>query len=185
GPALQEVGSPRLLRSQTYTKGRVLQKPRASSRDRRAYRGGQQVMPSSPAAGTASDTLPDPGAQPGRTGVAAPAPQAAPPERSGRHAGASLSVADHVPVLLPGVELVGEYQGSGLAEATYLVQKPGGQAIQVSRLLYLVLGDIDGIRTVSEIAGRVSAAFGRTVSADNVGYLLASKFAPLGLVPGG
>ncbi len=142
-------------------------------------------MPSSPAAGTASDTLPDPAAQPGSAGVVAPAPQAAPPERSGRHAGASLSVADHVPMLLPGVELVGEYQGSGLAEATYLVQKPGGQAIQVSRLLYLVLGEIDGIRTVSEIAGRVSAAFGRTVSADNVGYLLASKFAPLGLVPGG
>jgi putative peptide zinc metalloprotease protein len=94
-------------------------------------------------------------------------------------------VADHVPTLLPGVELVGEYQGSGLAEATYLVQKPGGQAIQVSRLLYLVLEEINGIRTVSEVAAEVSAAFGRTVSADNVGYLLASKLAPLGLVPGG
>jgi putative peptide zinc metalloprotease protein len=94
-------------------------------------------------------------------------------------------VADQVPQLLPGVELVGEYQGSGLAEETYLVQKPGGQAIQVSRLLHLVLNEIDGIRTVSEIAARVGAAFGRTVSADNVAYLLASKLAPLGLVPGG
>jgi putative peptide zinc metalloprotease protein len=112
-------------------------------------------------------------------------PQDAPPERTGRHAGASLSVADHVPTLLPGVELLGEYQGSGLAEATYLVQKPGGQAIQVSRLLYLVLEEIDGVHTVSEVAERVSGAFGRTVSADNVGYLLASKLAPLGLAPGG
>jgi putative peptide zinc metalloprotease protein len=94
-------------------------------------------------------------------------------------------VADHVPTLLPGVELLGEYQGSGLAEATYLVQKPGGQAIQVSRLLYLVLEEIDGVHTVSEVAERVSGAFGRTVSADNVGYLLASKLAPLGLAPGG
>ncbi len=92
---------------------------------------------------------------------------------------------DHVPQLLPGVELAGEYQGSGLAEATYLVLKPGGQSIQISRLLHLVLGEIDGIHTVSEIAEQVSAAFGRTVSADNVGYLLASKLAPLGLVPGG
>jgi putative peptide zinc metalloprotease protein len=141
-------------------------------------------MSSSPA-GAASDTLPDHGAQPGTTGPVDPEPQDAPPERTGRHAGASLSVADHVPALLPGVELVGEYQGSGLAEATYLVQKPGGQAIQVSRLLYLVLEEIDGTRTVSDAAGRVSAAFGRTVSADNVGYLLASKLAPLGLVPGG
>ena len=140
-------------------------------------------MSSSPAAGPASDnvSLPDPGGQ----AVAAPASRVASPERTGRHAGASLSVADHVPELPPGVELVGEYQGSGLAEATYLVLKPGSQSIQVSRLLYLVLGEIDGIRTVSEIAARVSAAFGRTVSADNVGYLLASKLAPLGLVPGG
>ena len=132
-------------------------------------------MPFSPAAETASysATRPDPGGPSDDTG------------RTGRHAGASLSVADHVPQLIPGVELVGEYQGSGLAEATYLVLKPGGQSIQVSRLLYLVLDGIDGIRTVSEIAERTSAAFGRTVSADNVGYLVASKLAPLGLVPGG
>jgi putative peptide zinc metalloprotease protein len=83
------------------------------------------------------------------------------------------------------VELVGEYQGSGLSETTYLVLKPGGQSIQVSRLLYLVLDEVDGIRTVDEIAGHVSSAFGRTVSAENVAYLLASKLAPLGLVPGG
>jgi putative peptide zinc metalloprotease protein len=144
-------------------------------------------MSFSPAVGSASDsdTPPDQGG-PGATRViAAPAPQAAAPERTGRHAGTSLSVADHVPQLLPGVELAGEYQGSGLAETTYLVLKPGGQSIQVSRLLYLVLEGIDGIRTVSEVAERTSAAFGREVSADNIGYLVASKLEPLGLVPGG
>jgi putative peptide zinc metalloprotease protein len=114
-------------------------------------------MPSSPATGTDSDraTRPDPGDR-----------------------------ADRVPQLLRGVELVGEYQGSGLAETTYLVKKPGGQAIQVSRLVYLVLEGIDGIRTVGEVAERVSTAFGRTVSADNVDYLVATKIAPHGLVPG-
>jgi putative peptide zinc metalloprotease protein len=144
-------------------------------------------MSSTPAAEPVSDsaTLPDPGGHANGSGAVPPASQAAPPERRGRHAGASLSVADHVPHLLPGVELVGEYQGSGLAEVTYLVLKPEGQSIQVSRLLHLVLDGIDGIRTVGEIAARVSAAFGRTVSTDNIGYLLASKFAPLGLVPGG
>jgi putative peptide zinc metalloprotease protein len=138
-------------------------------------------------AGTASDsaTLPDLGGPAVRLETPAPAPETVPQERTGRHAGASLSVSDHVPQLLPGVELAGEYQGSGLAETTYLVLKPGGQSIQVSRLLYLVLDEIDGIRTVDEIADQVSAAFGRTVSADNIGYLLASKLAPLGLVPGG
>jgi putative peptide zinc metalloprotease protein len=91
----------------------------------------------------------------------------------------------HLPQLTPGVELLGEYQGSGLTEATYLVRKPGGQVVQVSRLLHLVLSGIDGRSTVSQIAAQASAAFGRTVSADNVGYLLAGKLAPLGLVPGG
>ena len=38
--------------------------------------------------------------------------------------------ADHVPQLRPGVELVGEYQGSGLAETTYLVKKSGGQLMR-------------------------------------------------------
>jgi putative peptide zinc metalloprotease protein len=132
-----------------------------------------------------SATLPNLGGPPTRPEAAVPVPVAAPPERTGRHAGASLSVSDHVPQLLAGVELVGEYQGSGLAETTYLVLKPGGQSIQVSRLLYLVLDEVDGIRTVDEIAEQVSAAFGRAVSAENVGYLLASKLAPLGLVPGG
>ncbi|MGD0241866.1 MAG: hypothetical protein ABSB59_16280 [Streptosporangiaceae bacterium] len=93
--------------------------------------------------------------------------------------------ADDVPRLLPGVELIGEYQSSGLAHTTYLVKKPGGQAIQVSRLLYLVLAGIDGIRTLDEVAEHVSTAFGRTVSADNVGYLVMTKFARLGLAPGG
>src|SRR5579875_1069422 len=87
-----------------------------------------------------------------------------------------------VPRLAPGVESLGEYQGSGLAEASYLVRHPGGQVVHVSRLLYLVLSGIDGRRTVSEIAARVTAAVGRTVSVGNIEYLLTHKLAPLGLL---
>jgi len=87
-----------------------------------------------------------------------------------------------VPRLIPGVESFGEYEGSGLTEATYLVRNPGGQVVQVSRLLHLVLSGIDGRRTVSDIAARVTAAFGRTVSSGNVEYLLANTLAPLGLL---
>jgi putative peptide zinc metalloprotease protein len=90
--------------------------------------------------------------------------------------------AELVPLRAAGTELLDEYQGSGLIEATYLVRKPGGQVVQVSRLLYLVLDGIDGRRTIAEIAARVTLAFGRTVSAGNVEYLLANKLAPLGLV---
>ena len=87
-----------------------------------------------------------------------------------------------VPQLIPGVEQLGEYRGSGLAGATYLVRNARGQVVQVSGLLNLVLTGIDGRRPVSEIAAQVSAASGRPVSASNVEYLLASKLAPLHLV---
>jgi len=87
-----------------------------------------------------------------------------------------------VPKLATGVEQLGEYQGTGLAEVTYLARNPSGRVVHVSRLLHLVLSEVDGTRTAYEIAGRVTAEFGRTVSADNVQYLLANKLAPLGLL---
>ncbi len=90
-----------------------------------------------------------------------------------------------VPVLAPGVELVGEYQGSGLTQVTFLARNASGRVVQLSRLLWLVLSGIDGSRTVGEIAARVSVEFGRTVSAGNVEYLLQNKLTPLGLVAGG
>jgi len=90
-----------------------------------------------------------------------------------------------VPRLTPGVEQLGEYEGSGLTEATYLVRNPGGQVVQVSRLLHLVLSGIDGERTVSEIAARATGLFGRQVSPGNVEYLLVNKLAPLGLLDSG
>ena len=77
---------------------------------------------------------------------------------------------------------LGEYQGSGLTDATFLVRDPSGRVVQVSRLLHLVLGKIDGRRSVGEIAARVSTAFGRTVSSGNIEYLLDHKLAPLGLL---
>ena len=87
-----------------------------------------------------------------------------------------------VPRLAAGVEPIGEYQGSGLAQATYLVRNAGGQVVHLSRLLYLVVSAIDGRRTVGEVAEQVTAGFGRTVSAGNIEFLLANKLAPLGLL---
>ena len=90
-----------------------------------------------------------------------------------------------MPRLAPGVESLGEYQGSGLAVVTYLARHPSGQVVQLSRLLHLVLTGIDGRRTVAEIAEQVTAVFGRTVSVGNIEYLVASKLAPLGLLESG
>ena len=127
----------------------------------------------------------------GRRPIAEPADATVPLPRLGAEPGGWI--ADHgrpqtgtrVPRLAPGVEPLGEYQGSGLAVVPYLVRHPGGQVVQLSRLLYLVLTGIDGRRTVAEIAGQVTAVFGRTVSVGNIEYLMASKLAPLGLLEGG
>src|SRR5512142_1304777 len=87
-----------------------------------------------------------------------------------------------VPMRTPGLQLLGEYMGSGFRQPQYLVRRQDGQVVQLSRLLHLVLAGVDGIATEDEIAFRVSGAFGRPVSAANVEYLLTGKLRPLGLV---
>ena len=95
-----------------------------------------------------------------------------------------VSHAELVPRLAAGVELLGEYRGSGLGEVTFLARNASGRTVHLSRLLWLVLSGVDGCRSVVEIAARVSVGSGRSVSAGNVEYLLANKLAPQGLVAG-
>jgi len=107
--------------------------------------------------------------------MASPGPEADPQEqehRSGRV----------VPNLAEGIELVGEYKGSGSSEAQYLVRRADGQFVHLSRLLYLVAEAVDGRRDLGQIAERVSQEFGRGVTADNVRFLAQERLAPLGVV---
>ncbi|MBP1232559.1 putative peptide zinc metalloprotease protein [Arthrobacter sp. PvP102] len=87
-----------------------------------------------------------------------------------------------VPFRADGIELIGETQGSGYREPPSLVRRADGQAIQLTRLLYLVLEAIDGNRSVDEVAEHASARFGRLVSPDNVRTLISSQLLPLGLL---
>ena len=69
----------------------------------------------------------------------------------------ALSPADapgavQVPRLADGVELLGEYQGSGYSQAPSLVRRADGQVIQMSALLYRVACRIDGSRDPAAIA---------------------------------
>jgi putative peptide zinc metalloprotease protein len=57
-----------------------------------------------------------------------------------------------------------------------------GQMLQLTPLLYLVLDEIDGRRSNEEIATAVSRRFGRQVTPQNVGSLVADKLRPLGVV---
>ncbi|MEC5189945.1 MULTISPECIES: hypothetical protein [unclassified Arthrobacter] len=87
-----------------------------------------------------------------------------------------------VPVRAGGVQLLGETQGSGYREAPSLVRRADGQALQLTRLLYLVLEAMDGTRGMEEIANHASTGSGRLVSADNVRTLIDSQLLPLGLL---
>ncbi|MBS2962266.1 hypothetical protein KGA66_04360 [Actinocrinis puniceicyclus] len=105
------------------------------------------------------------------------APQGAAPETE-----STAATAARVPQPAAGTELFGEYQGSGYAEPRYLVRRADGQVIQLTALLNLTLRAIDGTADQSTIAQRVTAGFGREVTAENVAYLIEHKLQPAGLV---
>ena len=86
-----------------------------------------------------------------------------------------------VPRLADGVELLGEYKGSGYSQPPSLVRRADGQVIQMSALLYGVACRINGSRGAAAIAGLVSADLGRSLTADQVRYLITANLLPLGI----
>jgi putative peptide zinc metalloprotease protein len=89
------------------------------------------------------------------------------------------------PRLAEGTELIGEYEGSGFKETPYIARRADGQVIQLTYLLHLVAGAVDGRRGYKEIAGEVTEAFGRCVSAGNVQFLVEKQLRPLGVLAAG
>ena len=88
------------------------------------------------------------------------------------------------PRLAEGTELLGELKDSGFAQPQSLVRRADGQVIQLSRLLYMVTCLLDGTRGADDIAAEMSAELGRKLTAEQVGYLITAKLAPLGIVAG-
>jgi putative peptide zinc metalloprotease protein len=89
------------------------------------------------------------------------------------------------PRLAEGVELLGEYQNSAYSQPPSLVRRADGQVIQMSPLLYQVACRIDGSCGPDAIAALVSADLGRSLTADQVRYLITAKLLPLGVVAAG
>lgn len=87
-----------------------------------------------------------------------------------------------MPRLAEGIELIGEYEGSGLKETPYLARRSDGQVLQLTRLPYLIVQEVDGQRNFDHIAERVSEKFGRSVSAENVKFLVEKKLRPIGVL---
>ena len=88
------------------------------------------------------------------------------------------------PALADGVELVGEYEGSGYKEPHHLARRRNGALIQLTDLLHLVASHANGTRTLTEIAEAVSREYGKQVSEDNVRTLVDDKLRPLGVLAG-
>ncbi|MEU2556750.1 hypothetical protein ABZ589_34600 [Streptomyces sp. NPDC013313] len=86
-----------------------------------------------------------------------------------------------VPQPTRGLQTLGEYKGSGFTERRYIVRRGDGQMIQLSRLLYLVVASVDGVRDAEAISHRVSGRYGAEVTTDNIVHLVEHKLTPLGI----
>ncbi len=95
------------------------------------------------------------------------------------HRAGALSEA---PRLADGIELIGEFEGSGLKQSPYLVRREDGQVLQLSKLLYSVAASSDSERDLGRIAERVSEDVGRKVTRENVRFLVERKLRPIGVL---
>ena len=78
------------------------------------------------------------------------------------------------PALAPGVTLSGDMEESAFVEPQWLVQREG-KFVQLTELLYRVVENVDGQRTLEEIAEQVGDAIDRDVTAENVRQLIGQK----------
>src|SRR3954466_4594708 len=113
------------------------------------------------------------------------APTAALPiDDDSRSRGGTPAAGRRPPRLADGVELIGEYEGSGYKEPPSLVRRGDGQVVQLTPLLYTVTEKADGRRDYADIASAITTEIGRKVSADNVRFLVEEKLVPLGVLVG-
>lgn len=85
------------------------------------------------------------------------------------------------PALAPNVQLVGELQESGFENRQWLIERDD-QFIQLTELLYRVLEQLDGERTLEEIAARVTEETDWIVNPEHVRQIIQTKLIPIGLV---
>jgi putative peptide zinc metalloprotease protein len=90
--------------------------------------------------------------------------------------------AEAPPRLAEGLELIGEYEGSGFKEAPSIAKRADGQVIQLPQILYLVAEAADGHRSYQQIADYVSQRSGRGLDAGDARMLVEEKLRPLGVL---
>jgi outer membrane lipoprotein-sorting protein len=92
----------------------------------------------------------------------------------------SVEVPDK-PALAPGYHLIGEMPETGFKDRQWLIRRDG-RFIQVTELLYRILEQADGARTLQEIAEGVTALTDWIVDGENVRQLMRTRLMPMGLV---
>jgi putative peptide zinc metalloprotease protein len=85
------------------------------------------------------------------------------------------------PRLLEDTELIGQVAGSGLRKPPYLVRRRDGQMVQLSQLLYVIAGHMDG-RELTAIAESAGAKLELRITPEQVAYVAERKLTPLGLI---
>src|SRR3954447_24539013 len=89
---------------------------------------------------------------------------------------------DEALVLADGLELIGEYEGSGFKEPPLLARRSDGQVIKLRHLPYLIAASADGRRDADDVAALVSEHDGRGVTGRDVMYLVERTLRPLGVL---
>jgi putative peptide zinc metalloprotease protein len=83
---------------------------------------------------------------------------------------------------VPGTRLLGKYEGGGYVEDRFLVVRPDGQPVLLTRLAYLVVRYCDGTSIARVVADRVSRDYGRRLSPELLSRLVRERLAPAGIV---
>jgi outer membrane lipoprotein-sorting protein len=85
------------------------------------------------------------------------------------------------PALAPNVRLLGKFSAPGFNDQQWLVQRDG-RYIQMTDLLYRVAEQIDGKRSVEEIAANITDCSEWIVTGEDVYHMITTKLIPLGLI---
>lgn len=94
------------------------------------------------------------------------------------------TLVNQMPALVPGLQMLGEYQGSGSTEAQFLLRRSDGKMLLVSRMLYTLLECMTRTRDRSLLVGEMSSRLDRQFTPEGITYLVENKLRPLGLIQG-
>lgn len=103
---------------------------------------------------------------------------------SGEQSQSIIRAFEDPPRLVPGLELLGEFQGSGSIDPLFLLKRPDGRIVAVSALLYQVAAAIDGRRDLAAVASRASGELRRAIRPEAVRFAIDEKLTALGIVLG-